>query len=275
VAARQKSADKRGGPENALLALLRLVDKNRRRYGGYLVHLGICAMFPGFLGGQWELEREVGLNQGEKVELGRYTLTYTGSRMCPGNPRCSPAEQADLNKRMVFADLEIHREGEFVGQLTPAKFIFHKSPESPTTEVSMRRGLREDLYAVLGSVNPETKHATFKLHLNPLVSWIWVGLLILMGGTGISLWPEVSLGSSRIWAFSKAATAGATGVVLSIWLAMTPTLASAEPRPRANLERVSAASPLPRLFHSGAWVAPVAGHILGIGASRLLSRRKP
>jgi cytochrome c-type biogenesis protein CcmF len=160
VAARQSSARKRKDVESVPVALFRLLDKNRRRYGGYIVHLGICAMFLGFLGGSWNIEREIGLETGKFVELGRYRFTYAGSRMCPGNPRCSPTEQADLNKRMVFADLDVTRDGESVGRLTPAKFIFHKSPESPTTEVSMRRTLREDLYAVLGSVNPETKRAT-------------------------------------------------------------------------------------------------------------------
>jgi cytochrome c-type biogenesis protein CcmF len=275
VRARQASARKRGDQESSVVALLRLLDKNRRRYGGYIVHLGICAMFLGFLGGSWNIDREIGMMVNDKVSLGRYELTYVGSRMCPGNPRCTPAEQADLNKRMVFADLDVSRDGAVIGRLSPAKFIYHKSPESPTTEVSMRRALREDIYAVLGTVNPESKRATFKLHLNPMVSWIWVGLLVLMTGTGISLWPEVSLGTSRIWAFSRAAAAGATGTVLAIWLAMTPTLAAAEPRPRPGLANVSAVSPLPRLVSSGAWVAPAAGLILGVGVSRLLSRRKP
>ena len=272
--ARRSAARKRGEEEGPLLAVLRLLDKNRRRYGGYIVHLGICAMFLGFLGGSWNIDREIGLMPNEKVSLGRYEVKYLGSRMCPGNPRCSPSEQADLNKRMVFADLEILRDGELVTRLTPAKFIYHKSPESPTTEVSMRRSLREDIYAVVGSVNPESKRATFKLHINPMVSWIWVGLLVLMSGAGLSLWPEVSLGTSRFWAFSRAAVAGATGTVLAVWLAMTPTMASAEPRPRAPITAVSA-SPLPRLLSSGAWVAPVAGLVLGFGASRLMSRRKP
>jgi cytochrome c-type biogenesis protein CcmF len=275
VVARRNSAVKRGEVESVPGALLRLVEKNRRRYGGYIVHLGICAMFLGFLGGSWNIDREIALSPGQSVALGNYQLTYAGSRMCPGNPRCTPAEQADLNKRMVFADLDISRDGKQVGRLTPAKFIYHKSPEAPTTEVSMRRTLREDLYAVLGTVNAESKRATFKLHLNPMVSWIWVGLLILMTGTGISLWPEVSLGSSRVWAFSRAGMAGASGTVLAIWLAMTPTLAAAEPRPRPAMASVSAVSPLPRLFSSGAWVAPVAGLVLGLGVSRLAARRKP
>ncbi len=193
--------------------------------------------------------------------------------MCPGNPRCSQAEQADLGKRMIFAELDVTRDGEPLGRLQPAKFIFNKSPESPTTEVSMRRSLREDLYAVLGTVNPETKRATFKLHVNLFVSWIWLGLLILMGGTGISLWPEVALGGSRFWAFSKAGAVAATGIMFSLYLAMSPTLASAEPRPRTTPIAMIATSPLPRLLQSGAWIAPVAGLVLG-SEFRVSSREK-
>ncbi|MFO7181481.1 MAG: cytochrome c-type biogenesis CcmF C-terminal domain-containing protein [Pseudomonadota bacterium] len=274
VRARQSSARKRNERESALLALYRLVDKNRRRYGGYIVHLGIAAMFLGFLGSAWNLEREVALAPGESTTIGHYEIRYTGSRMCPGNPRCSPEEQADLNKRMVFADLEVSRDGAPAGMLAPAKFIYHKSPESPTTEVALRRTLREDLYAVLGSVNAETKRATFKFHVNPLVGWVWLGLFVLVGGATISLWPEVSFGTSRVWAFARAGASAATGTMLAIWLAMSPTIAHAEPRPRSVPLELRAESPLPRLVRSGGIAAPAAGLGLGMVMARLVTRRE-
>jgi cytochrome c-type biogenesis protein CcmF len=203
VKARTAAAAERKAPEGVFLALARLVAKNRRRYGGYVVHLGITAMFIGFLGTAWSLTHEASLAPGQSVSLGGYSLTYTGPRMCPGSPACSDAENADTTKRMVFADMQVSKDGKNLGRLSPAKFIYHRMPGSPTTEVGLRRALTSDLYVVVGSANPETKRAEFQIHVNPLVSWIWVGVLVLILGTAISIWPEFSWGTLGAWSFAR------------------------------------------------------------------------
>lgn len=181
--------------------------------------------------------------------------------MCPGNPKCSPAEQADVSKRMIFADLTLLKHGETVGHLSPAKFIYHRQPESPTTEVSMLRSLREDVYSVIGMVDPQTKRATFQLHLNPLVSWIWVGVMVLVGGALVSLWPELSFREAGAWSYLRASAGVATSSMLAIWLCVSPTSAyAAAPRPRAAVVANHAPRPLPW----GAFGAAGAG--LGLGA---------
>jgi cytochrome c-type biogenesis protein CcmF len=276
VRARQRSS-KQGEPETALVALFRLVEKSRRRYGGYIVHLGICAMFLGFGGTSWNIDREHTLVPGQTEKIGRFELTYEGSRVCPGNPRCSPEEQADLSKRMIFADVSVRANGQDLGRMSPAKFIFNKSPDGPTTEVALRRSLREDLYLIIGGVDPETKRAMFKFHVNPFVSWIWVGLLVLIAGTTLSLWPEMSLGTSRVWAFGRAGGAAASGIMLSLWLAMAPAAAHAAPRPAsAHVTGVTLAaeSPLPRLFREGLWWPIALGLTAGAAASFVLGRRR-
>ena len=126
--ARRAAADKRGEQESALVALFRLVEKNRRRYGGYIVHLGIVSMFIGFTGTAWNIDRETAMVPGQTNHIGEYDLKYEGSRRCPGNPKCSAAEQADIEKRMIFADLEVTRAGKSVGHVHPAKFIYHTPP---------------------------------------------------------------------------------------------------------------------------------------------------
>lgn len=267
VAARQRSAEQRKEHEGTLTALFRLVDKSRRRYGGYIVHLGICCMFVGFVGTAWNIDQENSLAPGETAKIGRFELTYLGSRMCPGNPACSKAEQADLSKRMIFADLDVKRDGVSLGRVSPAKFIYHKSPDGPTTEVAMMRSPREDLYTIVGTVNPETKRATFKFHVNPFVSWVWIGLLVLITGASVSLWPEVSLGGSRVWAFARAGASVATGTILSLWLAMTPAAAYAHERPQPVRPTLAMESPIPRLIQSGGWV-PIA---LGLGLGGLVA----
>jgi cytochrome c-type biogenesis protein CcmF len=190
--------------------------------------------------------------------------------MCPGNPKCSPAEQADVNKRMIFADLTILKQGSEIGRLSPAKFIYHRQPESPTTEVAMRRALSEDIYAVVGTVDPQTKRATFQLHLNPLVSWIWVGVLVLIAGASVSLWPELSFREVGAWGYLRAGAGVATSVMLAVWLAVSPSsayAASSRPRsaaPSAELE--------PRPAPLGALGAALAG--LAIGACVAIRRRR-
>jgi cytochrome c-type biogenesis protein CcmF len=226
-------------------------------------------MFVGFVGTAWNIDQETSLTPGQSAKIGRFELTYLGSRMCPGNPNCSPAEQSDLSKRMIFADLDVKRDGVPVGRVSPAKFIYHKMPDGPTTEVAMMRSPREDLYTIVGTVNPETKRATFKFHVNPFVSWVWIGLLVLISGASLSLWPEVSLGGSRVWAFARAGAGIATGTILSVWLAMTPAAAYAHERPQGTRPTLSMESPLPRLFRSGAWWPIAVG--LGVGGFTALA----
>ncbi|MGC4090674.1 MAG: cytochrome c biogenesis protein CcsA [Polyangiaceae bacterium] len=100
VAARRRSAEQKpeSERESVLTALLTLVSKSRRRYGGYIVHLGVVCMFIGFVGTAWNIDRETSLTPGQSLSIGRFELTYKGSRMCPGNPRCSKEEQADSDE---------------------------------------------------------------------------------------------------------------------------------------------------------------------------------
>jgi cytochrome c-type biogenesis protein CcmF len=128
---------------------------------------------------------------------------------------------------MIFADIELERDGARIGSLHPAKFIYKRMPESPTTEVSLRRSFGEDLYVIVGNIDAETKRATFQVHLNPLVSWIWIGLLVLMVGTTVSLWPEGSFGEVGAWSYVRAAAATAAMVALGLVVAAAPARAYA------------------------------------------------
>jgi len=100
--------------------------------------------------------------------------------------------------------------------------------ESPTTEVAMVHTLRDDLYVVVGSINPQTKVASFQIHINPLVSWIWLGCMILIFGSIVTMWPEVVPEESTVWAIARAAAATAASVAFGIVLAMMPAPAFAQ-----------------------------------------------
>jgi cytochrome c-type biogenesis protein CcmF len=201
-----------GGLPGLLHTLFTLPPPSRRRYGGYVVHLGIVVMFVGFTGQSWNRDQEASLFPGQSYVLGDYTLTYVGARM-----------EVDNAKRMVFADIDVFRHGHYDGRLSPAKFIYKKQADSPITEVAIGHRLHDDLYVVVGSINPSNKNvADFSLHINPLVSWIWIGCLVLIFGSVLSMWPQLEFGESRVWAGARGLAATAASVILGILFAATP-----------------------------------------------------
>ena len=207
-----------GGLPGFLYTLVTLSPQSRRRYGGYIVHFGIVMMFVGFTGKSWTVDKEATLSPGQTIQIQEYTLKYMGPRM-----------ELDNTKRMAFADVRAYEtsSGKEVGQLSPAKFIYKKTPESPTTEVAMLHTLRDDLYIVVGSMSPEKKTASFQIHVNPLVSLIWLGCMILIGGSIICMWPQLEPSESRAWAYARSGAAVAASLSVGIIIAMTPARAFA------------------------------------------------
>jgi len=166
------------------------------------------------------------LKPGETFEVDHYRLQYTGPRM-----------EVDQTKRMIFADLTVTDipSGQIVGKADPAKFIYRKMPESPTTEVFIRKTLRDDLYVVVGAVSPETKVATFQVHVNPLVMWIWIGVLVLISGALISMWPEVVLQEARGWSYLRMAGGLTSSLIVGVMLAIAPTVAFGQANSSSSL----------------------------------------
>jgi len=201
-----------GGLPGFVHTLITLPPPSRRRYGGYIVHTGIVVMFMGFTGQSWNVDKETSLYPGQTFVVADYTLRYDGARM-----------EVDNNKRMVFADVDVFKHGRNEAHLTPAKFIYKKQPESPTTEVAMAHFFRDDVYVIVGTINPSNRNlASFQIHINPLVSWIWFGCIILIAGSVVCMWPQLELGESRVWAGARGIAATAASVVFGIMLAATP-----------------------------------------------------
>jgi cytochrome c-type biogenesis protein CcmF len=172
--ARAKSKD-----EATITAFVRVIAKNRRRYGGYTVHIGIVLMFFGFLGGFYRSESEGNVAPGETFSVGRYTLRYEGVE-----------NRREPSRREVYTRVAVLVDGREWRRVAPAKFIFNTHPDMPTSEVSIISTPREDLYTVMASVSPTTRVAHLKAFVTPLVAWIWIGAIILILGTAIALWPE-------------------------------------------------------------------------------------
>jgi cytochrome c-type biogenesis protein CcmF len=201
-----------GGVPGFVHTLFSLSPSSRRRYGGYIVHFGIVLMFIGFTGQSWNVDREASLYPGQSYAVGDYELKYVGARM-----------EVDNNKRMVFADVDVFKSGHYFERLSPAKFIYKKQPDSPTTEVAIGHRLRDDVYLIVGTVNPSNRNiASFQIHINPLVTWIWLGCLVLIAGSTICMWPQLEFGESRVWGGARGVAATAASVLFGIMLAATP-----------------------------------------------------
>jgi cytochrome c-type biogenesis protein CcmF len=191
-------------------ALVGIVGRNKRRYGGYIVHLGIVLIFFGFAGEGFKQESQVLMRPGEETTLGRYMLRYD---------RLSVND--DGQKQMTAAHMSVFRDGTQVGSLYPAKWAWHgHETEPPTTEVAIRRAIAEDLYLVLAAAEAGTQAVSLQIFVNPLVNWVWFGFCILALGTGIALLPE------RSYAFALAslpeATATTTTTILLALLLAAP-----------------------------------------------------
>ena len=167
--------------DGAVRALTQLVAKNRRRYGGYVVHIGIVMIFVAITGtSAFRQEKQVTLNQGETFEIGGYELRYDGLE-----------ERDTLHIAYLMARMEVFDRGVHVDTLRPEK-RFYKKPEQPTTEVAVRSTLGSDLYLVLGSYDAETRMATILAYVNPLIGFLYWGGAVLTLGTFIVIWPTRS-----------------------------------------------------------------------------------
>jgi len=199
-------------------ALIGLVGRNKRRYGGYIVHLGIVLMFLGFAGAAYKIDRQVALKLGEEVTVGRYTLRNDGIKV-----------HDDGQKQMTTAYISVFQDGKQIDALYPARWAFRRHENSPTTEVAIRRGFAEDLYIVMPSNDPATaasQVAPLEIVVNPLVDWIWFGFGVIAVGIGIALLPE------RAYSFAVAkvpAEAVSTTLLVSIALAASSVPLFAQP----------------------------------------------
>jgi cytochrome c-type biogenesis protein CcmF len=189
-------------------AIIGLVGRNRRRYGGYIVHLGIVLMFVGFAGNAYKQDTQVQLKLGDQVTIGRYTLRNDAVKVSD-----------DGQKQMATAHISVFDKGKPIDELYPARWYFRKHEQEPTTEVAIRRSLTEDLYVVFAfdKATLGSQSATLQIVINPLVNWIWLGFGLLALGTGIALLPE----GGYSFALAKLGTRAATTATAETTAALT------------------------------------------------------
>lgn len=168
-------ARRKATKENIFKALVQLTYKNRRRYGGYIVHLGIAIIAIGVVASNaYPDEVMKTLNKGEQLSIGEYQLRFDGL-----------TESEKNGNGIVHGNMTVTYKGKNIGKIAPEKIFYATWPE-PSTEITVKSNWKEDLYVVLNSWESEEK-ATFLVKINPFVSWIWVGGFIMVVGTSIAL----------------------------------------------------------------------------------------
>ena len=162
---------------NLLQSMFELTHRNTRRYGGYLVHMGIVVLFIGFTGSAFNKNRTVEVAPGGSFQIGRYEIALADSQ---------DGENDNYIWRKVT--LNVKRDGAAIASMTPER-RFYKASQESTSEVGIRRRLREDLYLNYAGVSKDNQKAVIQAYVFPLVSCIWCGYWVLLFGTLICLIP--------------------------------------------------------------------------------------
>jgi cytochrome c-type biogenesis protein CcmF len=165
---------------NLVQSVVVLMRRNTRRYGGYLVHIGVVIVIVGLAGAAFDrnVEKELGVN--DSLSLGAYTLKCTGF-----------TQDSNLNYNSEYAMLDVYKGGQKLFQMTPEKRVYLAS-QQPQTMVAIHSVPGWDLYVVYEGTNPDTGQPIIKAFLNPLVSWIWFGVVLMAFGTVIALVPAAT-----------------------------------------------------------------------------------
>jgi cytochrome c-type biogenesis protein CcmF len=177
---RAANARGRAQKENLFVALWRLAGRNRRRYGGYTIHLGVILMAIGIIGIEmFQTETQKSLAVGESVQLAGYTLRYDSLAQFP----------ASDGRWVTRAVMSVFKDGQFVTELYPRYDVY--SDGQPMTIPGVRSTMADDLYVLLVNWEGVTAQiAPFKVYHNPLVNWLWLGSFVFILGTMIAAWPE-------------------------------------------------------------------------------------
>jgi cytochrome c-type biogenesis protein CcmF len=178
-------ARRRMAGEGYLTAFVNLIWKNKRRYGGYIIHIGVIMMFFAAAGGPFKVEVEETLRPGESMVAGNYKVVF--DRMW---------EQPQEKKLNVLAAISIfdNKTDKRLGSVTPRKEYYEDmgggASNQPWTRVAVRATFKEDLYFIFSPDEQGREMAGFKVLVNPLMRWMWLAGFVMTFGTIIAVWPD-------------------------------------------------------------------------------------
>ncbi|MBP9041239.1 MAG: hypothetical protein KBF64_05630, partial [Anaerolineaceae bacterium] len=155
--------------------------RNRRRYGGYIIHLGVALMGLGIIGIEFfQTQTQAMLKQGESLDLSGYTITYRDLQI---------TDTPD-GRNVAKAEISISRDNQELKVVYP-RIDYYYDSEQAVTIPGLRTTLADDLYIILVDWEPVTSEgATIKVFRNPLMNWFWIGSIVAVIGTLLALWPS-------------------------------------------------------------------------------------
>jgi len=167
--------------EGLPVAIWRLASRNRRRYGGYVIHLGVVLMAIGIIGIEiFQSETQGTIAQGEQLTLGKYTVRYDS---------LANFDYKD-GRNIARAVVSVYKDDQFIGELHPRRDYYYESQQQMTIP-GVRSTWEDDLYVLLVDWQPVSADgATFKVYHNPLVNWLWLGGVVFILGTLLAAWPD-------------------------------------------------------------------------------------
>jgi cytochrome c-type biogenesis protein CcmF len=171
--------------QNYFVSMALLIRRNTRRYGGYFVHVGVAIVVVGLAGAAFNRSVESELALHSKLAIGPYTLECVGA-----------TQDSNDNYSTEYALLDVYQGGNKQFQMTPERRVYLASGQ-PQTMVAIHSVPAWDLYVVYEGSNPDTGQPIIKAFLNPLVSWLWVGVLVMIFGTLVALVPNQKLPAQR------------------------------------------------------------------------------
>ncbi|MEE8547408.1 MAG: heme lyase CcmF/NrfE family subunit [bacterium] len=164
--------------EPAHIAFPKLLWKMRRRYGGFIAHFGVVLMVIGITGSNaYKLEEQATLFRGQSMDIGAYSLRYDNMK-----------RYKLYNRDIYAANLTVYKDGKMAGTISPEK-RFYINADEPTTEVSLRSTLMEDLYVTMPAIG-KSREITLRVAVNPLILWVWIGGFVMVLGASISIIPS-------------------------------------------------------------------------------------
>jgi cytochrome c-type biogenesis protein CcmF len=172
---------------NLVAAMYHLTRRNMRRYGGYIVHFGVVVIIVGFAGLAFNQDKEQEMAQGDTLAIGHYKLVgqeYT--------------QDDNANFTSEAAQLDVYKDGKLITRLNPELRFFKASGGQPDHIVADHSTVLEDLYVIYEGKNPDTGHPIIKAFINPLVSWVWVGVMVVIFGTLTALVPNAARATATV-----------------------------------------------------------------------------
>jgi cytochrome c-type biogenesis protein CcmF len=167
-----------GTGENFLEAVVNLTLRNTRRYGGYIVHFGFVLLFLGWAGQAFTTDSQNEAGIGDTITMRQYVLRVDNLGV-----------EDTPNYASQKATISLFENGKKVAMMYPERRVY-KASQQPTTEVSIRSTLKEDIYVVFAGATPNGAKAVIQVYYNPLVMWVWIGGIVLGLGTLIAMLPN-------------------------------------------------------------------------------------